>query len=102
MQDFVNPSCAYDEIPSLISGHEGQASIQTFNLRFSHKQFEVVDLIVQEPSLVKMQFNIPNPKNNLNAFLYEKEDIRAMTETPKTDSSSVSNSLKEFQVFLKP
>ena len=95
LQDFVNPSCAYDEIPPLLVGREGSPFTASYNLRFSHKQFEVIDVILEEPSLLKVSFHVPNPNNILTAFLYGADNqIVAMTETADMTESGVE--FKEF------
>ena len=50
----------------------------TYNFMFTRKAYETIDIIVEEDSLFKVFFNVDNPKNSLNAFLYEGTDMKKL------------------------
>lgn len=35
-----------------------------------------MDIIVEEDSLIKIMFNMKNPRNSLNAFLYDSSEMK--------------------------
>lgn len=63
---------------------------------FNRKAYELIDIIVEEDSLLKVFFNIDNPKNNLNAFLYENSELKNLITF-----TSPSHNLKELSLALK-
>ena len=68
--DILSPTCRYDEIPSSLPATESGYDI-SFDLRLGHKPFDFIDVVVEEPSLFKVLFTVTNPRNNLNAFIYQ-------------------------------
>lgn len=64
---------------------------------FSHKPFELIDLIVEEESLFKIQINVKNPKNSVNVFIYENADMKNLLAFTMTSSIE-----KKFTLILRP
>ncbi|CDW81429.1 laminin subunit alpha-like [Stylonychia lemnae] len=72
MEDILKPQCQYEEMPKKIQGGETRVD-NTYNLQLGTKSVQFVDILAEEDSYFKLFINVPNPKNNLNAFLYGQD-----------------------------
>lgn len=67
--DILSPTCRYEEIPKMLPISDSGFDI-TYNFMFSERSHDLIDLIVEEDSLFRIFIETPNPRNNLNVFLY--------------------------------
>lgn len=93
--DLLSPTCNYEELPKSFPATETGFDI-TYNLMFQEKVFDVVDVLVEEDSVLKVFANVPNPKNNVNIFLYDKADMKNLIVYTLPQHSE-----KEFTAVLK-
>ena len=68
----------------------------TYNLAFTRKAFETIDIVVEEDSLIKVMFHMKNPRNSLNAFLYSNSDMKNLISYTQP-----SHNEKELTIALK-
>jgi hypothetical protein len=93
--DVLSATCRYEEVPKVLYASESGYDL-TFNLMFSEKSFELIDILLEEDSLFKLFLNVENPKNNLNAFIYQNGDMKNLLAYTQP-----SHSEKEFTLALK-
>jgi hypothetical protein len=93
--DVLSATCRYEEVPKVLSASESGYDL-TYNFMFSEKSYELIDILVEEDSLFKLFLNVDNPKNNLNAFMYQGSDMKNLLAYTQP-----SHSEKELTLALK-
>ena len=96
IRELGNSHCQFDPMPRSFP-NQPEGFDKTFTLKVSKKNYEIIDFINDENSLLKVFVRTRNAKNNVNIYLYKDAQLNnVITYTPTKGGS------KDFIAQLKP
>ena len=96
LKSLDSAKCSPYDVPQQFLASESGFD-RSFQFRVSKKSFEVIDIVVEADMLLKINLQVQNSKDNVNAFLYEDANMKSL----KAFTESSSGQSKKLLTFIR-